>query len=239
MQGREWRFIQQIVGAAQGSQHCRDMDVLHSWHGMSNPWHEEAVGPSSPVEMKAHITTWPFNFGKCIQREWTSLKQHIAGCRPIPMGDHLHGYLQDPAKTLQDHLTASSDLTISQQMVSQKKHHYMWLCPRVSCALNVQGLFGVWQGTFFLRFYWIFPCVSLSPLPLHLHSSTLDWGIQGSRLQISLSPCWHFFSSWAEAWYREVFGWQKLNQLREVTAATPSALRWLGTTLHWLQHLPA
>lgn len=98
-------------------------------------------------------------------------------------------------------------------MVPQKKH-YMRLCPGVSCALNV-------QGTLFLRFYCIFPCVSLSPLPLHLHSSTLHGGYR-SRLHGSLSPCW------VETWYREVSGEQKFNQLREVTAVAPSALKWLA-----------
>lgn len=62
------------------------------------------------------------------------------------------------------------------------KEHYMRLCPRVSSALNVQSLCGARQGTFFLRFYCVFPCASPSPLPLHLHFSTLCWEVQGSRL---------------------------------------------------------
>lgn len=142
-----------------------------------------------------------------------------------------------PSASSQD-ITASSHSLIwppsSHQMVPQKKH-YMRLCPRVSCA---RSFWSVARHMFsctlllpycFPVFLWVlFPSISTP--------ARCPGGCRGA--DCSLSPCWNFFSSWAETGYREVFG-QKLNRLRAVTAATPSALKWLSTILHWLQHLPA
>lgn len=87
-----------------------------------------------------------------------------------------------PSGSSQD-ITASSHSLIWPPYISPNgatKKNTTWGCVQ---EFHVQGLFGVWQGTFFLALYCMFPCVSLSPLPLHLHSSTLPWGMQESRLQ--------------------------------------------------------
>lgn len=52
MQGREQGFLQQIVGKSLKELHRAD-----SIPDMENPWHEDAAGPSSPVQMKADIIT--------------------------------------------------------------------------------------------------------------------------------------------------------------------------------------
>lgn len=59
MQGREWGFLQQIVGKV--SRSCPGQPALQGHRALisntGNPWHKAAAGPSSSVEMKAHITT--------------------------------------------------------------------------------------------------------------------------------------------------------------------------------------